>query len=492
MSVRDSGVVGLACARALLHAGKEVVIVEKERSFGSATSSRSSEVIHAGLYYTPGSLMAQLCVQGKEMLYAYCRQNSIPHRRLGKLVVATCDEQIQKLNDIQATGLANGVRDLRLLSAEEAMHMEPALSCKAALLSPSTGIVDSHALMCNMVHDIESSGGCMAMGTKVVAVTQALIRGRTSSCVSRKQESIERSEDRTRGAEERRFSVVLSEEASKGGESSSNSSFGNVTVVAADFVVNSAGLHSQEVAQIIQGMPQDKIPQRYLAKGNYFSLRTSFFSTSSIFNRDQPTTSSEANHSTLDRRDGTSIKVVASASTHKDQQEHEAAMMAREVPSDATSNKNHERERASTEWRRLFAGGAAPFQRLIYPVPEPGGLGVHYTLDLAGHAKFGPDVEWIEDLEYSVIASRGDRFYSLIRKYYPGLPEGALIPSYSGIRPKITGPAEKDADFLIQDSSAPGHGVEGLINLFGIGSPGLTSSLAIAEHVKEKLLVHEK
>jgi L-2-hydroxyglutarate oxidase LhgO len=354
--VIGAGVIGLAVARRLARAGREVIVLEAAEGIGTVTSSRNSEVIHAGIYYPAGSLMARMCVSGKLALYDYCRNHGIPHRNCGKLIVATTPNETSKLQSIKAHAEANGVRDLQTLSGEEARAMEPALNCDAALLSPSTGIVDSHAFMLALRGDAEDAGASCAFHAP-------LLRGRSTS-----------------GG----FELDV------GGEAP--------ITLACELLINAAGLAATAVARGIDGLPIELIPPAYLAKGNYFSC-----------------------------------------------------------------------------------SARAPFSHLIYPVPEPGGLGVHLTLDMAGQARFGPDVEWVDEIDYAVDPSRAERFYPAIRRYWPTLPDGALMPSYSGIRPKIVPPAVAVQDFLIQGPKD--HGVGGLINLFGIESPGLTSSLAIADYV---------
>jgi L-2-hydroxyglutarate oxidase LhgO len=352
--VIGAGVIGLAIARRLAQAGREVVVLEAAEGIGTVTSSRNSEVIHAGIYYPAGSLMARMCVSGKQKLYEYCREHGVPYRNCGKLIVATTPKETEKLQSIRAHAEANGVLDMQMLSGEAARALEPALNCDAALLSPSTGIVDSHAYMLALRGDAEDAGAAFAFHTPLLAARA--VDGRI--------------------------------ELDAGGETPMN--------LACDLLVNAAGLSAPAVARGIDGMPIDLIPHAYLAKGNYFSC---------------------------------SVR--------------------------------------------------APFSHLIYPVPEPGGLGVHLTLDLAGQARFGPDVEWVDRIDYAVDPARAERFYPAIRRYWPTLPDGALMPSYSGIRPKIVPPAVASQDFLIQGPKD--HGVAGLINLFGIESPGLTSSLAIAD-----------
>ncbi len=356
--VVGAGVIGLAVARRLAQAGREVIVLEEAEGIGTVTSSRNSEVIHAGIYYPAGSLMARMCVSGKQALYRYCAEHGVPHRNCGKLIVATTREETEKLQSIRAHAEANGVLDMETLSGAAARALEPALNCEAALLSPSTGIIDSHAYMLALRGDAEEAGAAFAFHTPFL----------------------------------RAKAVPAGFELDAGGNAP--------MTLECKLLVNAAGLGAPAAARKIEGMPLDKIPSAYLAKGNYFSC-----------------------------------------------------------------------------------SARAPFSRLIYPVPEPGGLGVHLTLDIAGQARFGPDVEWVDSIDYAVDPARAERFYPAIRKYWPSLPDGALMPSYSGIRPKIVPPAVARQDFLIQGPTE--HGVDGLINLFGIESPGLTSSLAIADHVFE-------
>jgi L-2-hydroxyglutarate oxidase LhgO len=356
--VIGAGVVGLACARALALAGREVIVLEAAGSIGTETSSRNSEVIHTGIYYPPGSAKAVSCVRGRQLLYRYCEEHGVAHRRCGKLIVATAAEQIATLHKIQTHAAGNGVRDLRLLAADEARAMEPELRCVAALHSPSTGIIDSHGLMLAYQGDGEDHGAMLALHSPVTG--GALKAGGIVLDVG--------------GAEPMR--------------------------IVARTVVNSAGLMAQRIAAAVRGFPREKVPPCHYAKGNYYSL-----------------------------------------------------------------------------------AGRSPFTHLIYPVPEAAGLGVHLTLDLAGQARFGPDVEWIAEIDYDVDLRRADGFYRAIRDYWPGLRDGQLAPGYAGIRPKLNGPGKPASDFLIQGPAE--HGVQGLVNLFGIESPGLTASLALAEHVVE-------
>jgi L-2-hydroxyglutarate oxidase LhgO len=348
--VIGAGVMGLAVARALAMAGREVVILEAEDAIGKHTSSRNSEVIHAGIYYPQGSLKARACVEGRQRLYNYCDERGVPNRRCGKLIVATDVAQLDELEEIRQRAHANGVTDVVGVSAAQARAMEPELHCVAALHSPSTGIIDSHVLM--------------------LALKSPLVKGMVRP-----------------GAIELHVA-------------------GAEPILAAQ-VVNSAGLRAPSLARRIEGYPAELAPAELYAKGNYY---------------------------TLSKR--------------------------------------------------------PPFSRLVYPVPEPGGLGVHVTLDLAGRMRFGPDVEWLStrdpaDVDYTVDPRRSDSFYDAIRRYWPGLPDGVITPDYSGCRPKLSGPGEPAADFRVDGPEL--HGVEGLVNLFGIESPGLTSSPAIADEVKRRL-----
>ena len=353
--VVGAGVVGLAVARALALQGREVMVLESADAIGTGTSSRNSEVIHAGLYYPTGSLKARLCVQGRDMLYAYCAERGVPHRGCGKLLVATSSGQLASLESIRARAHANGVPDVRWMERHEALALEPALECVAALHSPSTGIVDSHALMLALQGDLEHAGGLVVLNTPLAH----------AECASDAMYLV--AEDGTR--------------------------------LRARTVVNAAGLHAPALARRFAGLAPVHVPHARYAKGSYFVL-----------------------------------------------------------------------------------SGKSPFARLIYPVPEAAGLGVHLTIDLGGQAKFGPDVEWVESPDDLLVdPARGDAFYAEVRKYWPRLQDGALSPGYAGMRPKIHGPGEPAADFLIQGPAD--HGIPGLVNLFGIESPGLTSALAIAEHV---------
>ena len=357
--VIGAGVVGLAVARALAMQGREVMVLEAANAIGKGTSSRNSEVIHAGIYYPQNSLKAQLCVQGRQMLYDYCAQRGIGYSRCGKLIVATHESQIRQLHGIIAKAAANDVNDLVLLSREQAKAMEPELQCVAAVYSPSTGIVDSHALMLSLQGDIENSGGFVVLNSAVAHINRA-------------QSAIE----------------IIAFDG---------------TPLAANTVINAAGLYAPQVASCIKGLDAKHVPPTFWAKGNYFTL-----------------------------------------------------------------------------------SGKSPFNRLIYPVPEAAGLGVHLTIDLGGQAKFGPDVQWVDSPEDLLVSpNRGDAFYAEVRKYWPGLKDGALQAGYAGIRPKLQGPGAVAGDFVIQGEAV--HGVPGLVNLFGIESPGLTSSLAIGTYVSQML-----
>ena len=363
--IAGAGVVGLAIAREMAMRGFETLVLEAEHMIGTQTSSRNSEVIHAGIYYEPSSLKARFCVEGKEQLYLYAAAQGIPHKRCGKLIVATSETQHAALDTIVERAKACGIHDLQRLNPAEAQQLEPAVQCTAALFSPSTGIIDSHTLMLSLQGDAENHGAAIAFNTEILSVAQ--IDGG--------------------------FSITTRDRES-----------GEEFTLTAERFINAAGLGAQAIAASINGLAPAHIPALHLAKGNYFS-----------------------------------------------------------------------------------ALGKNPFSRLIYPVPVDGGLGVHLTLDLNGQMRFGPDVEWLEQvspqttLDYSVDPKRGDSFYAAIRQYWPELPDGVLQATYSGIRPKLSGKGEAAADFRISGSDE--HGITGLVNLFGIESPGLTSSLAIAAHV---------
>lgn len=359
--VVGAGVVGLAIARELAASGREVVIVERENAFGTGTSARNSEVIHAGIYYPAGSLKARLCIEGAERLYSYCRERRIPHRRCGKLIVACETEERSALEPIAKQAAECGARGLSWLERSELAALEPSLRAQAALHSPNTGIIDSHAFMQALLADAEDRGATLAVASEVAAA-QSTPDGFELRIIS-------------------------------GGTQSR---------IAAREVVNAAGLGAQSLARLTEGMSADSIPPLYLAKGNYF-----------------------------------------------------------------------------TTARR------APFSHLVYPLPNEAGLGVHLTLDLGGRARFGPDVEWVSELDYRVDANLMAAFEEQVRRYWPTLPPNSLSPGYSGIRPKLVGPGEAAADFRIDGAAR--HGVPGLVSLFGIESPGLTASLAIAERVRTEL-----
>ena len=359
--VIGAGVVGLAVGRALAQAGHETIVVEAQPGIGQGVSSRNSEVIHAGLYYAPGSLKAKLCVRGKELLYELCASHGVDHRRCGKLTVANSEQEVQALRGLQDRANANGV-PVEFLSEAQAHALEPALRCIAALHSPSTGIVDSHGFMLALQGDLERAGGMVAFGTQVEGARLSMRTGEPH---------------------------VLR--------------FADGSELACDLLVNSASLHACSLARRFEGLDPRFVPREWFAKGNYYAL-----------------------------------------------------------------------------------SGRAPFTHLIYPAPADAHLGTHLTLDLGGQAKFGPDIEWLdvatpEQIDYSVDPARADGFYAEVRRYWPELPDGALAPSYSGVRPKIHGPHEKAPDFRIDGPAL--HAVPGLVNLFGIESPGLTSALAIAEVV---------
>ncbi|MEI4484601.1 NAD(P)/FAD-dependent oxidoreductase [Frigidibacter sp. MR17.14] len=360
--VIGAGVVGLAIARELARSGREVLVLERAEAFGTETSARNSEVIHAGIHYPAGSLKARLCIEGKARLYAFCAEHGIGHRNCGKLVVATDPAQEPALDTVMAHAAACGVGDLRRLTAREAMELEPDLFCTSAVLSPSTGIIDSHGLMLALVGEIEAAGGMLALGT---SVTGGRITGD--------------------GIELRTVDAA-----------------GAPFDLRARSVVNAAGLWAAGIATALDGLPSAEVPRMHYARGSYFTT--------------------SARHS---------------------------------------------------------------FSRLIYPVPEPGGLGVHLTLDLGGGARFGPDVEWIEGVDYTLSEARAGHFEAEISRYWPGLPRGSLSVSYCGVRPKLSGPGAPAADFVIRGPAE--HGVPGLVNLFGIESPGLTSSLAIGAEVAARL-----
>ena len=351
-----AGVVGLSIARALALRGLEVIVIERHRRVGEETSSRNSGVIHSGIYYPTGSLKARLCVRGRDLLYAYCAEKGIAHRRCGKIIVAQ-DGEVEKLRQLATQATANGVTDLTWLDAQQVRELEPEVRSAAGLLCPSTGIVDVHEFMTALHGDVERANGSVVFDTEL---THAEVGG------SRISAELRSGQERSR--------------------------------VECRWLINAAGLHAVDLLRRIAGFPAAKIPKRYLAKGNYFDCL-----------------------------------------------------------------------------------GPAPFRRLVYPMPAVGGLGIHATLDLAGKVRFGPDVQWVEEIDYPVDPARVAQFYPAIRTYWPTLRDGALAPSYAGIRPKLAGPGEPAADFRIDTPRA--HGISGLVNLLGIESPGLTASLAIGEMI---------
>jgi L-2-hydroxyglutarate oxidase LhgO len=359
-TVIGAGVIGLAIARALARDGCAVMILERETRIGTQISARNSEVIHAGIYYEPGSLKALTCVRGRELIYRYCHDKNISYRRCGKLIVAASEEQLTQLRNLDTRARQNGVGDLQWLERAAATRLEPALACAAALLSPSTGIIDSDSYMLALLADAEAGGAQIAYGTHVSSLRPT-----------------------TDGVE-----VTVAADSAP--------------ALRSRVVINSAGLGADGVAHSISDFPRQFIPRVHHVKGSYFTL-----------------------------------------------------------------------------------AGAAPFERLIYPLPDAGGLGVHMTLDLQSNVRFGPDVEWISGLDYAVAPQRSAKFYPAIRRYWPGLADGQLQAGYAGIRPKLSGPGESAADFCISDPAM--HGVMGIINLFGVESPGLTASLALAEVVAARV-----
>ncbi|NQV21522.1 MAG: NAD(P)/FAD-dependent oxidoreductase [Rhodospirillales bacterium] len=357
--VVGAGVVGLAVARRLAQDGADVLLLEAHGAVGEETSSRNSEVIHAGLYYAPGSLKARLCVAGREAMYTFADTHGVQVRKCGKLVVATEPDEIAALETLKANAEQCGAHDLEWLTGDQARALEPNVNAHGALLSPSTGIIDSHGFMLALLGDLEDAGGQVAYWSRATG-------GRT---------------DGTTGHE---LSVASAD--------------GDTFTLGCRTLINAAGLGAQGLARSLSGTPQDLIPPLHYCKGNHFTM-----------------------------------------------------------------------------------GGKAPFSRLIYPAPGKASLGLHFTLDLGGQARFGPDVEWVDQIDYVVDPARADSFYAAIRRYYPALADGVLDPAYSGIRPKIQAPGEPPTDFRI--AGPEDHGIGGLVQLFGIESPGLTSSLAIADHV---------
>jgi len=364
--VIGAGAVGLACAAELARRRREVLVLEAAGAIGTGTSSRNSEVIHAGMYYPTGTLKQRLCVEGRRKLYTYLAERGVAHRKFGKLIVATEPAEDAKIAAIRALAEANGVENCTLLTAGEVRALEPNVRAVSAVLSPETGIVDSHGYMLALLGEVESLGGSLALNAPVVRINA--VRG---------------------GG----FEIEI------GGAAPAR--------IRCNTLVNSAGLNAQAVAQLVEEMPAGAVPELVLAKGSYFGC-----------------------------------------------------------------------------------SARAPFSHLIYPAPVDGGLGVHLTLDLAGRAKFGPDVEWLGEtdparVDYRVDPARAEGFYAAIRRYWPSLPDGALTPDYAGCRPKLSRCGEPAADFRIDGPET--HGLEGLVNLFGIESPGLTSSLAIAEEVAKRI-----
>jgi L-2-hydroxyglutarate oxidase LhgO len=360
-AVIGAGVVGLAVARRLALAGRSVVVLEKADAIGTETSSRNSEVIHAGIYYATGWLKAKLCVAGNRALYSYCAEHGVAHKRIGKIIVACSDSEVAALDKYLHQAQANGVSDLTWLSAAQVREMEPAVQCVAALNSPSTGLVDSHALMLAYQGDAEQAGAAVVFQSPV--------------------ESAEVTGD----------GILLD----VGGK--------DPTTISCNAVINCAGLYAQSVARSIRGLSDTTIPPIHYAIGHYYTM-----------------------------------------------------------------------------------SGKPAFARLVYPVAVPGSLGIHVALDLAGQVRFGPDIHWIDAIDYRFNESSAQGFYASIRRYFPALADGALQPGYTGIRPKVSGPGEPVKDFVIQGASE--HGIPGLVNLYGIESPGLTSSLSIADHVYEMLV----
>ena len=357
-----AGAVGLACGYALARRGLSVIILESGPRIGEGVSSRNSEVIHAGMYYPTGSLRARLCVQGRRKLYEFLESHGVPFRRCGKLIVATCDEEIPAIEKLYYQGQINDVENLRLIDSKEAIALEPEVKCSAALLSPESGVFDSHGYMLALRGEIEARGGFVVCDTPFESASPM---GKVG------------------------FKVTAGDDAG--------------TSLISRFLINAAGLASQVVAAKIEGFPRSTIPKQSLGKGVYFKLN-----------------------------------------------------------------------------------GKAPFDRLVYPPPIPGALGTHYRKTLDGQAVFGPDLAYVDELDYSVDQARAKSFYESIRTYWPTIPGGSLVPDYAGIRPKIHGPGEKQPDFRIDGPQT--NGLPGLVALFGIESPGLTSSLAIGDEVADRIL----
>jgi len=364
--VIGAGVIGLAVAREMALQGRETILLERESAFGTISSARNSEVIHAGIYYPKDSLKATLCVQGNRLLYEYCRSHQVATQPYGKLIVASDDTQLNDLQAILYKAQNNYVPDIKMISGDEAKTLEPQLHCSAAILSSSTGIVDSHGYMLSLLGGFEDAGGMLAYQSPLISARPI------------------------GGNAEQGFILEI------GGADGMQ--------IQTRLLINCAGMSAPAIAKKIEGLASDQIPKAYFAKGNYFSLT-----------------------------------------------------------------------------------GKSPFSHLIYPIPEPGGLGVHLTLDMGGQAKFGPDVEWLdieseEQIDYSVNSSRGDGFYEAVRRYWPGLKDGSLQPDYSGVRAKIVPPNMPAGDFCF--NGPQDHGLQGLYNLYGFESPGLSSSLAIAKHLE--------
>jgi L-2-hydroxyglutarate oxidase LhgO len=364
--VVGAGVVGLAVAREMALQGRETILLERESAFGTVSSARNSEVIHAGIYYPKDSLKAKLCVEGNRLLYEYCRTHQVATQPYGKLIVAADETQTDDLQAILYKAQANGVPAIKMITGDEAMTLEPKLKCVAAILSSSTGIVDSHGYMLSLLGGFEDAGGMIAYQSPLISAKS------------------------------------IGSNAEGGYELAIGGS--DAMQIQTKLLINCAGISAPAIAQKIEGLKQEQIPRAYFAKGNYFSL-----------------------------------------------------------------------------------SGKSPFSRLIYPIPEPGGLGVHLTLDMGGQAKFGPDVEWLdidceERIDYTVNPKRAEGFYAAIRRYWPDLQDGALQPDYSGVRAKIAPPNAPAGDFCFDGPS--NHGLHGLYNLYGFESPGLTSSLAVARHLQ--------
>jgi L-2-hydroxyglutarate oxidase LhgO len=359
--VVGAGAVGLACGYALARRGLAVAVLEQEAAIGQGVSSRNSEVIHGGLYYPTGSLKARLCVQGRRMLYAFCDAHHVDYDRCGKLVVATNAAELERLDAILEQARINDVEGMEKLSKAQALSLEPELSCEGALISPQSGVFESHAYMLALQGEIEAAGGAVVLSTPFEGAVPLDGGG---------------FEVRAGGAEP--------------------------TTLTCRRLVTAPGLSAQAVAARIEGFPADRIPQAHYGKGMYFRL-----------------------------------------------------------------------------------SGKAPFSHLIYPPPIHGALGTHYRRDLGGQGVFGPDLTFVDAPDYTVDPGAATGFYRYIRKFWPGLPDGALSPDYAGVRPKLHGPDEAQPDFRLDGQDV--HGLPGLLALFGIESPGLTSSLAIGEEVAARL-----